>query len=192
MTQNILHIDSSARLNGSTSRQLTAQVTEKLGGTVVKRDLTDAIPQISETWVNANFTPAEQRTDEQKETLALSDALVAEIKAADTLVIGVPIYNFGVPSALKAWVDQIARARVTFEYTENGPKGLMEGKRAILVVASGGTPAESEIDFATGYMRHIMGFIGITDVTVVTADQMMVDADGALAKATAQVEALAA
>ena len=192
MTQNILHIDSSARLNGSTSRQLTAQVTEKLGGTVVKRDLTDAIPQISETWVNANFTPAEQRTDEQKETLALSDALVAEIKAADTLVIGVPIYNFGVPSALKAWVDQIARARVTFEYTENGPKGLMEGRRAILVVASGGTPAESEIDFATGYMRHIMGFIGITDVTVVTADQMMVDADGALAKATAQVEALAA
>ena len=192
MTQNILHIDSSARLNGSTSRQLTAQVTEKLGGTMVKRDLTDAIPQISETWVNANFTPAEQRTDEQKETLALSDALVAEIKAADTLVIGVPIYNFGVPSALKAWVDQIARARVTFEYTENGPKGLMEGKRAILVVASGGTPAESEIDFATGYMRHIMGFIGITDVTVVTADQMMVDADAALAKATAQVEALAA
>ena len=192
MTQNILHIDSSARLNGSTSRQLTAQVTEKLGGTVVKRDLTDAIPQISETWVNANFTPAEQRTDEQKETLALSDALVSEIKAADTLVIGVPIYNFGVPAALKAWIDQIARAGLTFKYTENGPQGLLEGKRAILVVASGGTPAESEIDFATGYMRHIMGFIGITDVTVVTADQMMVDADAALAKATAQVEALAA
>lgn len=192
MTQTILHIDSSARLNGSTSRQLTAQVTDKLAGTVIRRDLTDAIPQIDETWVNANFTPADQRTDLQKDKLALSDTLVEEIKSADTLVIGVPIYNFGVPSALKAWVDQIARARVTFEYTENGPKGLMDGKRAILVVASGGTPAESEIDFATGYMRHIMGFIGITDVTVVTADQMMKDADAALAKATAQVESLAA
>ena len=192
MTQTILHIDSSARLNGSTSRQLTAQVTEKLAGTVIRRDLTDAVPQIDETWVNANFTPADQRTDAQKAKLGLSDTLVEEIKAADTLVIGVPIYNFGVPAALKAWVDQIARAGVTFKYTENGPQGLLTGKRAVLVIASGGTPAESEIDFATGYMRHIMGFIGITDVTVVTADQMMMDADGALAKANAQVAALAA
>mgnify|MGYP001818398092 FL=1 len=192
MTQTVLHIDASARLTGSTSRVLSARIVEKLGGEVIRRDLTDAIPQIDETWVNANFTPADQRTAEQAETLALSDSLIAEIKAADVLVFGVPIYNFGVPAALKAWVDQIARAGVTFRYTENGPEGLLEGKRAVIAVASGGTPAGSEIDFATGYMRHIMGFIGIHDVELVTADRMMVDADAALSKANTQIDALAA
>ena len=192
MTQTVLHIDASARLTGSTSRVLSARIVEKLGGEVIRRDLTDAIPQIDETWVNANFTPADQRTTEQAETLALSDSLIAEIKAADVLVFGVPIYNFGVPAALKAWVDQIARAGVTFRYTENGPEGLLEGKRAVIAVASGGTPAGSEIDFATGYMRHIMGFIGIHDVELVTADRMMVDADAALSKANTQIDALAA
>ncbi len=192
MTKKVLHIDSSARLSGSTSRAFTAQIADKLGGEIIRRDLTQAIPQIDGTWVNANFTPADQRTDAQKEALALSDSLIAEIQAADTLVIGVPIYNFGVPAALKAWVDQVARAGVTFKYTENGPQGLLEGKRAILVVASGGTAAGSDIDFASGYMQHVMGFIGITDVTVITADQMMMDAEAALAKATAQVDALAA
>lgn len=192
MTQTVLHIDASARLTGSTSRVLSARIVEKLGGEVTRRDLTDAIPQIDETWVNANFTPADQRTTEQAETLALSDSLIAEIKAADVLVFGVPIYNFGVPAALKAWIDQIARAGVTFRYTENGPEGLLEGKRAVIAVASGGTPAGSDIDFATGYMRHIMGFIGIHDVELVTADRMMVDADAALSKANTQIDALAA
>lgn len=192
MTHTVLHIDSSARLAGSTSRELSARVVEKIGGEVIRRDLVNPIPQITESWVNANFTPADQRTDEQVSTLSLSDELIDEIKAADTLVIGIPIYNFAVPTALKAWVDQIARAGVTFKYSENGPVGLLQGKRAVLVIASGGTPAESEIDFATGYMRHIMGFIGITDVEIVTADQMMKDADAALAKATDQISKLAA
>jgi hypothetical protein len=109
---------------------------------------------------------------------------VAELKAADTLVIGLPIYNFGVPAALKAWVDQVARAGVTFKYSEYGPKGLLEGKRAIVAVASGGTEAGSDIDFATGYIRHVLGFIGITDVEFVTADRLMLDADGTMAKAS--------
>ena len=192
MTQTVLHIDSSARLSGSTTRLLSAQIADKFAGPVIRRDLTKAVPQIDETWVNANFTPADQRTDAQKDALTLSNELIAEIKAADVLVIGVPIYNFGVPAALKAWVDQIARAGVTFKYTENGPQGLLEGKRAILAIASGGTAAESEIDFATGYMRHIMGFIGITDVEIVAADRQIVDAEAAQAKAAAQVDALAA
>lgn len=192
MTQTVLHIDASARLNGSMTRDLTAQMVTRLGGDVIRRDLTVAIPQIDETWVNANFTPADQRTDAQAESLALSDALIAEIKAADVLVIGVPIYNFGVPAALKAWVDQIARAGVTFKYTENGSQGLLEGKRAIIAVASGGTPAGSEIDFATGYMRHIMRFIGIHNVEIVAADQMMVDADAALGNAAEQIDTIAA
>lgn len=192
MAQTVLHIDASARLAGSTTRQLTSQIVETLGGEIVHRDLTIALPHIDEVWVNSNFTPADQRTDAQKEALSLSDSLIAEIQAADVLVIGVPIYNFGVPTALKAWVDQIARAGVTFKYTENGPVGLMEGKRAILAVASGGTKAGSDIDFATGYMRHIMGFIGITDVDVIAADQMMVDASAATDKAFKQIAELAA
>ncbi|GFE50427.1 FMN-dependent NADH-azoreductase [Roseobacter cerasinus] len=192
MTQTILQIDASARTTGSTSRQLTASIVERLGGEVIRRDLTNAIPQIDETWVNANFAPADQRSDAQKEALALSDALVAEIKAADVIVIGVPVYNFGVPAALKAWIDQIARAGLTFKYTGTGPKGLLDGKRAVIALATGGTEVGSEIDFASGYMRHIMGFIGITDVEIVAADRLMADADTAMAEATAQIAALAA
>ena len=185
MTDTILHIDASARRQGSVTRDLTARILAQLPvANVITRDLADApLPQITEEWVNANFTPADSRTDAQKETLALSDALVAELQAADTVVIGLPIYNFGVPAALKAWVDQVARAGLTFRYTENGPQGLLEGKHAIVAVASGGTQADSDIDFATPYIRHVLGFIGITDVTVIAADQMMIDADASLKKA---------
>ena len=192
MTQTVLHIDASARFAGSTTRQLTASIVEKLGGSVIRRDLTEAIPQITEDWVGANFTPADQRSAAQQDVLALSDTLVAELRAADVIVIGVPVYNFGVPAALKAWVDQIGRAGETFRYTENGPEGLLEGKRAIIALAPGGTPVGSDIDFASGYMRHIMGFVGITDVDVIAAEQVMADADKAIAGANAQIDALAA
>jgi FMN-dependent NADH-azoreductase len=193
MTNIALRIDASARREGSVSRDLTDKVISHLApARTITRDLAQGLPLIDEAWVGANFTPADQRTPEQVETLALSDALIAEVTAADTLVIGLPIYNFGVPAALKAWIDQIARAGVTFQYTETGPKGLLSGKRAIVVVASGGTEAGSDIDFATGYIRHVLGFIGIEDVTLVTADRLMVDADASLAKATAQLDALAA
>ncbi|UWQ96328.1 NAD(P)H-dependent oxidoreductase [Rhodobacteraceae bacterium M385] len=188
----ILRIDASARREGSVSRDLTSQIIARLVGTVTTRDLADGMALLTEDWVGANFTPADARTPEQAEILAQSDALVAELQAADTIVIGLPIYNFGVPAALKAWVDQVARAGVTFQYTENGPEGLLTGKRVIVAVASGGTEAGSEIDFATGYLRHVLGFIGLTDVTFVTADRLALDAEGTLAKARAQVEALAA
>ncbi|OAN82178.1 FMN-dependent NADH-azoreductase [Jannaschia sp. EhC01] len=189
----ILRIDASARRAGSVSRDLTDQIIAQMGATTVTtRDLATGIPLLEEAWIGANFTPADQRTPEQAATLALSDTLVAEIKAADTLVIGVPIYNFGVPAALKAWVDQVARAGVTFQYSETGPKGLLEGKRAVLVIASGGTESGSDIDFATNYMRHVLGFIGITAIEVVTADRLMVDADAAMKTAQDQIGALAA
>lgn len=193
MPTTVLHIDSSARLTGSTSRDLSQRIVDKLQpDTVVRRDLTSALPQIDEDWVNANFTPADQRSQEQKDRLALSDQLVQELLAADTIVIGAPIYNFSVPASLKAWVDLVARAGLTFKYTENGPQGLLEGKRAILAVASGGTKVGSEIDFGSGYLKHIMGFIGITDVEIVAADQLMVDADAALAAANSAVDQIAA
>ena len=188
MTQTILQIDTSARVQGSTSRQLSARIAAKLGGKITRRDLNAGVPQIDETWIAANFTPADQRTEAQTAALALSDSLIAEIMEADVLVIGVPVYNFGVPAALKAWIDQIARTGVTFKYAETGPKGLLSGKRAILAVASGGTKVGSEIDFATGYMRHILGFIGITDVEIIAADALMADADAALAKANAAIK----
>lgn len=192
MTNTVLLINSSARQTGSTSRDMTARIAKKLGGTVIERDLAEPVPQIDEKWVAASFTPADQRTTAQIATLDLSDALAAELKAADTLVIGVPIYNFGVPAALKAWIDQVARTGVTFAYTDEGPVGLLEGKRAIIAASSGGTAVGSDIDFATGYLRHFLGFIGIHDVDLVSADQMMVDADAALGKAAAQIDALAA
>lgn len=194
MTKHILRIDASARRSGSVSRDLVDRIIHRIApeATVTTRDLAQGLPLIDEAWVGANFTPAHDRTDDQRATLALSDTLIAELMAADTLVIGLPIYNFGVPATLKAWVDQVARAGVTFRYTETGPEGLMGGKRAIVAVASGGTEAGSEIDFATGYIRHMLAFIGITEVAFVTADRLMLDADGTMQKALAQVEALPA
>jgi len=192
MTTNILRIDGSARREGSVSRDLLDRITARFGTdtSVVTRDLANALPLINEEWVGANFTPADARTDAQNTALELSDSLIGEIKAADVLVIGLPVYNFGVPAALKAWIDQISRAGVTFQYTENGPEGLLTGKRAIVAMASGGTQMGSEIDFATGYLRFILGFIGITDVEFVNADRLAMDAEGSIADAVAKVEAL--
>lgn len=191
---NVLRIDSSARTEGSISRDLAGKIIDKLGADAVAvRDLAaEPLPQVDADWIGANFTPKDDRSDAQAAKLALSDALIAEVQAADVLVIGLPIYNFGVPAALKAWADQVARAGLTFRYTENGPVGLLEGKRAIIAVASGGTEAGSPIDFATGYLKHFLGFIGITDVEFVSADRLMLDADASLAKANGQIEALAA
>ena len=192
----ILRIDASMRSEGSTTRALTDQVIDQLNkegtATITTRDLADGIALIDEAWIGANFTDAADRDAAQQAHIAGSDALVAELKAADVVVIGVPVYNFGVPAALKAWIDQVARARETFRYTENGPVGLLEGKRAILVLASGGTEIDSEIDFATPYMRHVLGFIGIHDVQTVAAGRQMVDAEAAQNTAAAQIASLAA
>jgi FMN-dependent NADH-azoreductase len=192
MTQTILHIDASARVQGSVTRDLTSTIVEKLGGTVVLRDLKDGLPLINETWINANFTPADARTDLQKDALSLSDTLIEEIKSADVLVIGIPMYNFAVPAAFKAWIDLVCRAGQTFQYTETGPKGLLEGKRAVIAVATGGVPAGSDYDFTSNYLRHIMGFIGITDVEIIAADRIMAESETAIANAKSKIEDLAA
>lgn len=170
MTTTVLRIDASARKTGSVSRALTRRVTETLAADrILTRDLADTpLPQIDETWVAANFTAPDARSEAQTARLAQSDALVAELQEADTLVIGLPVYNFMLPAALKAWIDLIVRAGVTFRYTAEGPEGLLSGKRAIVAFASGGTPQGSEIDHASTYLRFILGFVGITDVTFVT------------------------
>ena len=194
MPTQILRIDASARRTGSITRDLNDKIIDRFATnaetTVVTRDLAEPLPLLTEEWIGANFTDPAERTPEQAETLALSDTLVAELKIADVILIGLPIYNFGVPGALKAWIDLVARARETFRYSENGPVGLLEGKRAIVTVASGGTEAGSDIDFATGYLKHVLGFIGIKDVVFVNADRMMLDASASLATATTQIDEL--
>jgi len=193
----VLRVDSSARSEGSMTRRVADKLIEQLrerDGVVEVgvRDLAVEAPSfVDASWVSANFTPSEERNEEQRAALAESDALVSELKAADVLVIGVPIYNFGIPAALKAWVDMVARARLTFRYTENGPLGLLNGKRAYLAIASGGTAAGSEIDFATGYLRHVLGFLGIDDVHIVAADRLMARGEeGAMRHAHAQIDRL--
>jgi len=191
----ILKVDASARKAGSVTRELSDQLVTSLlsthsGASVIERDVAAGLPVVDEDWIGANFTDPAERTPEQRLKLALSDTLVNEVRSADVLVIGVPIYNFGVPASLKAWVDLIARARETFRYTENGPVGLLEGKKAFLIVASGGVKAGSEVDFATAFMKHILGFIGVKDVTVVAADQLMLD-ENKKSEAQSQIQDLA-
>lgn len=191
----ILRIDASARNEGSTSRPLADQLVSRLveqgyGATVTRRDLHANPPALlNENWVNANFTDEAARSDEQKAILAASDELIAELEAADTIVITAPIYNFAIPASLKAWIDLIARARRTFRYTESGPEGLLTGKRAFVVFASGGVPLGSAVDFASGYLKHVLAFVGITDVTFVAADGHMMDGE-AVTRATSAIEEL--
>ena len=116
--------------------------------------------------------------------------MIAELEAADAIVIGMPIYNFAPPAALKAWADQVAVPGRTFSYSADGPKGLLEGKKAYVVVTSGGTQVDSPIDFATPWLRFFLGFIGITDVTVIAADRLGADAEAKLAEAQEQIAAL--
>jgi len=175
----LLHIDSSARYTGSLTRQLSAAYVEQwqaknAGGTVVQRDLASHIlPHITEAMIGAYFTPADQRSPEQQAIIAESDKLVDELVAADTLVIGVPMYNFAPPSAFKAWVDHISRVGRTFSYGANGPTGLLTGKRAIVILSSGGVYSEGPaqpLDFNGTYIRSVLGFLGITDVELIIAE----------------------
>lgn len=191
----ILHIDSSARIQGSVTRDLSAAIVARISGPeteITRRDVSTGLPFITEDWVNANFTPADARTDAQRATLSQSDALVDELIAADTIVIGAPIYNFNVPAALKAWIDLVARAGRTFNYTENGPVGLLSGKRVVVAIATGGVPVGSEADHMSTYLRHVLGFIGLTDVEVIAADGLGQAAEEIIEAARAEIGKLAA
>ncbi|MAX50355.1 MAG: FMN-dependent NADH-azoreductase [Methylophaga sp.] len=181
MNNTILHINSSERIQDSVTRQVSAELVSQLqkqsGLAIKSRDLVKGIPFINEDWIHANFTDPEQRTEQNKQALKISDQLVEELQAAEILVIASPIYNFSVPAVLKAWIDQVARARVTFRYTENGPEGLLKAKKAYLVMASGGVPLGSEVDYASTYLKQVMNFLGIHDVTVVDAGSLIQDTE---------------
>lgn len=163
----ILHIDASAHHATSVSRAASAQIVSDLGGTIVHRDLAaNPLPQIDAAWADARLTDPETRSEKDAARLLHSDTLVRELQQADTIVIGTPIYNFGAPASLKAWMDLVARPGVTFRYTQDGPEGLLKGKKAIVAVASGGVPVGSEIDFLSSHLTFFLGFIGITDVEI--------------------------
>jgi FMN-dependent NADH-azoreductase len=192
---NILYLTASIRSEGeSVSRGLGQRLVEglaaKTGASVTTRDLAaNDLPFVSAGRFAANLTPAAQRTPEQAELAAIADTLIAELQAADTIVIASPIYNFGPPATLKAWADLVARAGTTFRYTATGPEGLLIGKKAYLAIASGGTPVGSDIDFMSRWLIFFLGFLGITDVEMVAADGIM-GADGE-AKIAAAKEAAA-
>lgn len=174
----ILHITASIRgADQSVSRSLSGKLVEGLardGATVTTRDLAaNDLPFITIERFGANLTPEADRSEEQHALAAIGNELIAELQAADTIVFGVPIYNFGAPSTLKAWADLVARAGTTFRYTANGPEGLLAGKKAYIAIASGGTTVGSEIDFLSPWLTFFLGFLGIKDVEIVAADGIM-------------------
>lgn len=195
---NILTITASIQGENSTSRALATKLTEglaaKSGASITVRDLSaNDIPFVSAERFGANLTPAAERSAEQVELAAIADTLIAELQNADTIVIGSPIYNFGAPAVLKAWADLVARAGTTFKYTETGPVGLLEGKKAYLTIASGGTPVGSDMDFMSGWLTFFLGFLGITDVEIVAADGIMgADGEAKIAAAHEKVVQMAA
>jgi FMN-dependent NADH-azoreductase len=176
---NVLYINSSVRTSGSLSRQLSSEFVSKWkaahpADNVVERDLaTNPVPHLTEEMMGAFFTPAEQRSAEQAQTVKLSDVLVDEVEAADIIVIGAPMYNFSVPSTLKAYIDHIARAGRTFKYGAAGPEGQLKNKKVYVFTASGGVYSEgpaSGFDFLATYLRAVLGFLGITDISFVRAE----------------------
>jgi FMN-dependent NADH-azoreductase len=152
---------------------------------VTTRDLAaNDLPFVSAERFAAGLTPAADRTTQQAELAAIADTLIAELLAADTIVIASPVYNFGPPASLKAWADLVARAGTTFHYTANGPEGLLTGKKAYLAIATGGTPVGAEFDFMSRWLTFFLGFLGITDVEIVAADGIMgVDGEAKIAAA---------
>ena len=176
---NILYITASIRSETqSVSRQIGQGIVDALvsqtGASVTTRDLADNdIPYLTAERFAANLAPADQRTPEQAELAQIADTLIAELQAADTIVIASPVYNFAAPATLKSWADLVARAGTTFAYTANGPEGRLTGKKAYLAIASGGTQVGSEIDFMTRWLTFFLGFLGISDVDIIAADGIM-------------------
>jgi FMN-dependent NADH-azoreductase len=191
---NILQINASARREGANSTRLANAIVDRLkaanpNAQVTLRDLAVTThPMLDEAALGALFTPADQRTPEQAARVALDDALIAEIQAHDAVVLGVPMYNFGIPAQLKNWIDAIARAGVTFRYTEAGPEGLIKGKTVYLALARGGRYRDTDKDAQVPYLKNVLGFLGMTDLRFIYAEGLAMGPEGA-EKGFAQAEA---
>jgi len=176
---NILVINSSCRKEKSHSRQLTDQVVQQyliknpnINITIRDVGLLPISPP-NEEWITANLTPIENLTEDQQKILEQSDVLISELKRADVVVFGCPMYNFSISASLKAYFDLCCRSGHTFTYTEKGPQGLLVGKKAVICTTSAGVPSESEVDFVSSYMKQICNFIGITDCALIHANGLM-------------------
>jgi len=195
---NILQINASARSEGAQSTRLADIIVGRLqdsnpGAALVVRDLArNPHPVLDEAGLQALFTPASERTAEQAARVALDDVLIAEIQHADAVVLGVPMYNFGISAQLKNWLDAIARAKVTFQYTENGPEGLLKDKVVYVALARGGKYRDTAADSQVPYLKTILGFLGMTDVRFIYAEGLAMGPDAvgqAFAAAEADIEA---
>lgn len=193
----ILQINSSARREASHSTRLASQLVQRLRdvdpeASLTLRDLNNPLhPSLDEVALAALFTPAGQRTPEQAARVAFDDALITEIEAADVVVLGVPMYNFGVPVQLKNWIDAISRAGVTFRYTAEGPEGLLKGKRVYVALTRGGKYRNTPSDTQVPYLQTIFTFLGLTDVHFVYAEGLAMGPDAeqsAIASALEQIE----
>ena len=175
MKNTLLHINASARNTGSLTRKMTEvlanKISKDLNLAIVNRDLNQTLPFVDEQWVSANFTVEEKRTAKQKDKLRLSNTLVKELQEARIIVIGSPLYNFSIAASLKAWIDMVARAGLTFKYTDSGPQGLLQDKKVYVAIASGGVEMGSEYDFSSNYLKHVLGFLGLNDVNMIDVNQ---------------------
>ncbi|WJM98722.1 FMN-dependent NADH-azoreductase [Pseudomonas defluvii] len=179
----VLIIESSARQHDSISRQLTRDFIAQWQSAhptdaITVRDLAaNPVPHLDETLLGGWMKPQEQRSAEELKALQRSNELTDELLAADVLVMAAPMYNFTIPSTLKAWLDHVLRAGITFKYTETGPQGLLTGKRAYVLTARGGIHAGGASDHQEPYLRQVMAFIGIHDVTFIHAEGLNMGGD---------------
>ena len=198
----ILQVSSSARREGSQSTLLANTLVAQLrafhpGASVTVRDLAHTPhPGLDDAALHALFMPADQQTPEQAARVAQDDALIDEIRGADIVVLGVPMYNFGVSAQLKNWIDAVTRAKVTFRYTANGPEGMLKGKKVYVALTRGGKYRNTPADTQVPYLKMVLGFLGMTDVEFVYAEGLAMGAEAAneaMASAQQQIEeALAA
>ncbi|WP_281234093.1 FMN-dependent NADH-azoreductase [Flavobacterium gelatinilyticum] len=202
MSKRILNIVTSTKGETSFSNQLSKAVIEKLlntnpGSQVETLDLSKTpLPYLTDSHINAVYTPAENQTEEQKAALKFSDEAIQTLVNSDFIVIGVPLYNFGIPAVLKGWIDQVARAGKTFSYADGSPKGLLTDKKVYLSIASGAIFSEGpykSYDFSESYLRTVFGFLGMTDVTTFRVEGTAIPdfAENALPKALSSVEEFA-
>jgi len=189
----ILRLDASANPGQSGSRTLGDQLLASIEGQhaacdIRYRDLNQQAQFIDADWISANLSAADERDEAARQRLGTSDELIAELQWADHIVLTTPMYNFSVPATLKAWIDQVCRAGITFRYTSDGPIGLLAGKRADIVITTGGVPLDSPADFLSGYLRQIFAFIGIDEVNIFAAERMNLDSATSVQQALRQID----
>ena len=187
----IYQIDCSARKKGSASRDLAKKLLDKIKkpeDKFIYRDLDDEMLFVAGLTESGMSIPESERTENHKKMFELSDKLVKELKDSDIIIISAPIYNFGPPATLKAWSDLTARVKSTFKYSPDGKQiGLLENKKVYLIITSGGTRVGSKDDYLTPWLKHVLNFFGITNIQIISADQMSIDYEGSVKKAEEQI-----